>query len=83
MTLKIAPAGSNRFIGRTMVALVCFAAWHTAAAQNSGPMPAPTLRQPQAPAQGRGPIRVNVEVVNTPVVVHDSKGQLVLDLEQG
>lgn len=87
MIPRIRSASCSRFIGRTIVALVWFAACHSAAAQNTGPMPAPapSLRQPQAqaPTQGRAPIRVSVEVVNTPVVVHDSKGQLVLDLEQG
>ena len=85
MTPRIRSASCSQFMRRTIVALVWFAACLTAAAQNTGPMPAPTLRQPpaQAQTQGRPPIRVNVEVVNTPVVVHDSKGQLVLDLEQG
>lgn len=64
--------------------LVWFAASHAAVAQTAGPMPPPqqpSLNQPGQAAQ-RPPIRVSVEVVSTPVVVHDSKGQLELDLSK-
>jgi VWFA-related protein len=65
--------------------LVLFAASHTAAAQTSGPMPPPrpSLNQPSPPQQQqRAPIRVQVEMVSTPVVVHDSRGNLLLDLNK-
>jgi VWFA-related protein len=64
--------------------LACFAACHTAAAQTAGPLPAPRpSAAPQSQSQQqRAPIRVQVEVVSTPVVVHDSRGQLMLDLNK-
>jgi VWFA-related protein len=78
-------AGSRiRLAAHIAVLLGLFAASHTAAAQNSGPMPAPrpSPNQPGAPQQQRAQIRVQVEVVSTPVVVHDSKGNLMLDLNK-
>ena len=79
MTLRIRPVRRGRFVSQAAVALALLAACHTAAAQTAtGPMP-PPRGQPAQP-QERAPIRVRVEVVSTPVVVHDSKGALVLDL---
>ena len=57
------------------------AACLTAVAQTNGPVAPqrPSLGQPSA-QQERPPIRVSVQLVSTPVVVHDSRGGLVLDL---
>ncbi len=57
------------------------AACLTAVAQTNGPVAPqrPSLGQPSA-QQERPPIRVSVQLVSTPVVVHDSRGELVLDL---
>jgi len=89
MNLGMSSARCSRPSRWSVLVLACFAACHTAAAQTPGPMQPPSLRQPQAPTQSqqnqpqqRAPIRVSVEVVNTPVVVHDAKGALVLDLER-
>lgn len=82
MTLRIRPTRCGRFVSGVVVALACLAACPAAAAQTAtGPMP-PPQGQP-SPPQERPPIRVRVEVVSTPVVVHDSKGELVLDLTRG
>jgi VWFA-related protein len=53
----------------------------TAPAQNAqGPIaPKPGMATQKAP---EGAIRVKVALVNTPVAVHDAKGELVLDLEK-
>jgi VWFA-related protein len=37
---------------------------------------------PQTQTKPPGPIRVTVELVSAPVVVHDEKGEIVVDLEQ-
>jgi VWFA-related protein len=61
--------------------LACLAVSLNATGQTSGPIsPAPpSLRQPTQQREGP-PIRVQVQVVSAPVVVHDSRGQLILDL---
>ena len=80
MTFRIRPARCGRFIWRAVVVLAWFAAYHTAAAQTAtGPLPPPSPGQ-QAQPQERAQIRVRVEVVSTPVVVRNSRGELVLDL---
>jgi len=54
----------------------------------SGPLPPQPGQAVQKPPQGtqRKPldqsIRVRVNLVNTPVVVHDTRGELILDLEE-
>ena len=75
MILRIGPI---RFVSRAIVALAWLAACHTAAAQTAGPLTPRPGQQTQPPE--RAPIRVRVEVVSTPVVVHSSKGELLLDL---
>jgi VWFA-related protein len=79
-------AGSRiHLAARTALLLGLLAASYTAAAQTSGPMPPPSPslnRQGPAQQQQRAPIRVQVEVVTTPVVVHDSRGNLLLDLNK-
>jgi VWFA-related protein len=62
------------------VVLAWIAAGHTAAAQTAGPLAPRPGQQSQQPER---PIRVRVELVSTPAVVHDSKGELVLDLTRG
>ena len=80
MILRIRLARCGRFVSRAVVALAWLAASHTAAAQTAtGPLPPPPPGQQTQPPQ-RAPIRVRVEVVSTPVVVHNSKGELLLDL---
>ena len=79
MTPGIRPTSCGRFILQALVALAWFAACLTSAAQTAtGPLPPPP-GQPSQPQQ-RAPIRVRVEVVSTPVVVHSSRGELLLDL---
>src|SRR3954453_6025869 len=59
---------------------------HWLLAQTAGPIPrpAPGTQTPrtQTPPQERPQIRVSVELVSTPVVVHNSKGELVLNLNR-
>ena len=73
-----------RLAAHGVALLACLATGHVAAAQTTGPMapPRPSLTQPSSPQQQqRPPIRVQVQVVSTPVVVHDSRGALVVDLD--
>src|SRR4051812_23635892 len=59
---------------------------HWLLAQTAGPMtrPAPGAQTPRTPTppQERPQIRVSVQLVSTPVVVHNSKGDLVFDLNR-
>jgi VWFA-related protein len=74
-----------RLAAHGVALLACLAACHSAAAQTAGPMaaPRPSLNQLGSPQQQqRPPIRVQVQVVSTPVVVHDSRGELLLDLDK-
>ncbi len=78
---RIRPIHSGRVVSQFVLALACLGACLTAAAQTATrPMPAPPAGQAQPPA--RAPIRVRVEVVSTPVVVHNSKGELLFDLSR-
>ena len=52
-----------------------------AAQSQSGPIAAKPNQTVQRPLD-QGPIRVRVDLITTPVVVQDSKGDLVLDLDQ-
>jgi VWFA-related protein len=69
-------------LGLSLVAGLVMAA--LAVAQTAGPIsrPQPAANQQTAQNQQRPPIRVRVEVASTPVVVHDSHGELVLDLNK-
>src|SRR5579885_1490187 len=52
-----------------------------APAQHAGPMARPAPG-PQGQPRQTPPIRVRVDLVSTPVIVRDSKGELVLDLNR-
>lgn len=82
MTPGIRPTRCGRFAYWAVMALAWLAACSTAAAQS---VPGPLNPRPgqQTQPQERPPIRVRVEVVSAPAVVHDSKGNLVLDLTRG
>ena len=69
-------------LGLSLAASLC--AGTPASAQTAGPIsrPQPASNPQGATGQERPPIRVSVEVVSTPVVVHDSRGELVLDLNK-
>jgi VWFA-related protein len=70
-----------RLAAPSVALLAWLAAGQAVGAQTSGPLPPPrpSLSQQGAP-QETPPIRVRVELVSTPVVVHDSRGELMLDL---
>jgi VWFA-related protein len=82
MTPGRKPGSCTRLAAHAAVLLGLFAACVPAAAQTTGPLPPPrpSLNQPGPPQEQAPPIRVSVQVVSTPVVVHDSRGELVLDL---
>jgi VWFA-related protein len=69
-----------RWAARAIALLACLAACRTATAQTAGPLPAPGPSTTSQNQQPQAPIRVRVELVTTPVVVRDSRGNLVLDL---
>jgi VWFA-related protein len=81
MTPGAKPDRTIRLAAHGLALLTCLAASLAATAQSAGPIsPAqPSLSQ-QNEQRERPPIRVQVQVVSTPVVVHDSRGQLMLDL---
>ena len=81
MTPRIGPARYGRFASWAVMTLAWLAACSTAAAQSAGPLNPRPGQQTQP--QQRPPIRVSVAVVSTPAVVHDSKGNLLLDLTRG
>jgi VWFA-related protein len=68
-----------------LTASIALAAAPRAAAQAPpGPLPAkPGSEIQKRPAGEKAQIRVRVALVTTPVTVHDSAGEMVLDLEQG
>jgi VWFA-related protein len=82
MIPEFAPTRSARAAACAIVLLACSAACQTVAAQASGPISPVRPSLGQQNQQQPPPIRVQVEVVSTPVVVHDSRGQLVLDLDK-
>jgi VWFA-related protein len=75
-------AQSRSFLIRTILLLAALAAPYPVAAQTvSGSIaakPGQTVQKPQDQSQ----IRVRVDLVDTPVVVKDAKGELVLDLTE-
>src|SRR6266849_2297715 len=73
----------KKTIGALLAALL--AAWLAASARAQAP-PGPLPPKPGVPAQQpkvKPEIRVKVDLVNAPVTVTDSSGELVLDLGQG
>jgi len=75
-----------RFLTALLAALALVGARPARAQSGSGPIaPRPGQAPQTAPQQGRQTeqsIRVRVNLVNAPVIVRDSKGELVLDLEE-
>ncbi|HYT08152.1 MAG TPA: VWA domain-containing protein [Rugosimonospora sp.] len=75
----------TRVLTATLAGFALLAA-HTALAQTSGPIAPKPGQAVQKPPQGASQkpldqsIRVRVNLVNTPVVVRDARGELVLDL---
>ena len=80
--MKTNASPSKSILGAAVISGLLLAAFLGLAAAQSGPGPiTPTLRKPfQDPSQSS--IRVKVNLVTMPVVVHDGKGKLVLDLDK-
>ena len=72
--------GSGKWIwGMAALAGGCGPLW---AQSSAGPIaPKPGVQIQQAPPKSQAQVRVQVTLVNTPVTVRDSKGQMVHDLE--
>jgi VWFA-related protein len=78
--MKLVSARRGRFFPVTSLLLALLGACLAAPAQTSGPLPPPTPGQREQ--SQRPPIRVQVELVTMPVVVHNAKGELILDLDR-
>jgi VWFA-related protein len=76
---KLTFAQTRTLLAGAILWLGALAAAHPATAQTAGPIAPKPGQQVQAPPD-RSQIRVRVNLVDTPVVVRDSKGELVLDL---
>jgi len=72
----MARGGKTPFL---LLAALAAAAWAQAP---PGPLPPKPGAVPQAPRKEQAPIRVKVELVNTPVSVRDAAGEPVLDLRK-
>jgi VWFA-related protein len=82
MTITILPAQGRRLLAPVQLGLALFlAAVSTAAQAPTGPIAPKAGTQVQQAPQKAG-IRVKVDLVNTPVVVTNGKGEMVLDLTQ-
>src|SRR5260370_15016656 len=84
--MSAVPWGQRTRVLTAILAGFALLAAHTALAQTSGPIAPKPGQAVQKPPQGASQkaldqsIRVRVNLVNTPVVVRDARGELVLDL---
>src|SRR5579862_7843315 len=82
MTITILPAQGRKLLAPVQLGLALFlAAVSTAAQAPTGPIAPKAGTQVQQAPQKPG-IRVKVDLVNTPVVVTNGQGEMVLDLTQ-
>jgi VWFA-related protein len=78
---KITFSRTRTLLAGVILGLGTLAAAYPATAQTAGPIAPKPGQQIQAPPD-RSQIRVRVNLVDTPAVVRDSKGELVLDLTE-